>query len=358
MTHRFRWVFCQLDELKKCRTRQKFIEALYSLPENLAGTYERIIDGVDASFREHTLRSLAWIAFAQRPLTVREVAESAVLNLEEDEVFDPDDRFLDPLNDVLELLGSLVILQRSDTADQKSPEPELPGSGHENGPSEYAVVKLAHFTVKEYLTTRWKSVNGQDIGATPEDANFLLSKGCLRYAIFALHRLDDGLELDGKEFPLFYYASNFWPKHIRGLPALLNRQLEGLKLEILKEPTPLDQWRHTYRDVLAIDSTQLHYAAHHDCLKLVQELVDQGVDATVRNSQGITPAHLAANEGYEEVIQVLMGSIGPQLERRAVIPSPLYYACREGHVSTCEAILKCLNPMVSWEQKPYSPLRK
>ena len=42
----FRWVDCQLDELKRCKTKPQIVQALKNLPSSLPATYERIIDCV------------------------------------------------------------------------------------------------------------------------------------------------------------------------------------------------------------------------------------------------------------------------------------------------------------------------
>ena len=53
---RFRWVFCQLDALKKCKKRTSLLKALKSLPKTLDETYERILMNVDEECQEEARR--------------------------------------------------------------------------------------------------------------------------------------------------------------------------------------------------------------------------------------------------------------------------------------------------------------
>ena len=48
----FRWVECQLDALRRCRTSEGLLKALNSLPKTLDETYERILQGIDENDRE------------------------------------------------------------------------------------------------------------------------------------------------------------------------------------------------------------------------------------------------------------------------------------------------------------------
>ena len=362
--HRFRWVFCQLQELKRCRTKQKFMDALHSLPETLAETYQRIVESVDEDSREPMLRSLAWIAFARRPLTIAEVAEAAVLNPEQDELLDTDNRFLEPVTDILEILGSLVVVEDHETSDGEISDE------NSDCESEYLesskAIKLAHFTVKEYLITQLGTMDVRGIREMSEGADFFLTKSCLRYIIFAFHGLDKTLLFYTDRFPLFHYAINFWSQHATALSNDKNRQLEWFKLYILKDPDLLEKWRHAHsvearvlsRGYLSGDSTQLHYAAHFDCLQLVQELVDKGDDITARNERLLTPVHLAARKGYNAIVQVFMEKIGAKLEGHASGQSPLICAWMEDHVDTVKTILQYLPPTIWYTNESMNPLRK
>ena len=365
-TRRFRWVFYQLDGLKKCRTRNRFNEVLNSLPGSLSETYQQLLDTIDEEIREQVHRALTWVAFALRPLTIAQVAEAAVLYPEKDQLLDPDDRFLDPVNDLLEILGSLVTVRSSQASDL----------GVESGPSDTDIVTLAHYSVKEYFVAwweaknnqdvgrapgnanvsvnarharssqyvldtkkkleamdiyesleefrlyvpgrgavwssgpRWETLNGEDLDVTPGDADLFLSQSCLRYTALALNQIGDRLTPDEDEFPLFSYTWKSWDHHEGGLTETHKRQLDPYKAELLKDPGPFNKWREICSSYyLPPKFSQLHYAAHHDCPSLVRELLAQGADRNARDSHNRTPPAIAARKGFNAVVQVFLDTM-------------------------------------------------
>jgi hypothetical protein len=137
---RFRWVFCQLDALKKYKKRTAVLQTLKSLPRTVEETYGRIILAVDDVNRPEAHRALLWLAFSKRPLILEEIAEAAVIDPDSGSGFNPDDRLRDPQNDILEILGSLVTIS-SKTNDWNALFPMSP----------VACVNLTDFSVKEFV---------------------------------------------------------------------------------------------------------------------------------------------------------------------------------------------------------------
>ncbi|KAM3479755.1 hypothetical protein MY8738_005313 [Beauveria namnaoensis] len=103
----FRWVVCQLDELKKSKKRSSILLALKQLPKTLDETYERMLLSIDEMYKGEARRALLWLAFSERQLSAEEVAEAACIDPDADSPFSEDDRFQDPRNNILEILGSL-----------------------------------------------------------------------------------------------------------------------------------------------------------------------------------------------------------------------------------------------------------
>ncbi|KAF8478235.1 hypothetical protein JB92DRAFT_1856021 [Gautieria morchelliformis] len=60
----FRWVVCQLDALRKCRTPEALEKALTRLPKTLNETYDRILAAIDEDDRRAALSLLQWLAFS------------------------------------------------------------------------------------------------------------------------------------------------------------------------------------------------------------------------------------------------------------------------------------------------------
>ncbi|KAF8434054.1 hypothetical protein L210DRAFT_1023183, partial [Boletus edulis BED1] len=105
----FRWVQCQLDTLKRCFTRQEFLEALDNLPMGLDATYERILREIDQRLSEGKVaqRVLSWLVTTSRPLILMEVFETLSIDLQKrtlDQSNAPIHKFA-----LLDALGSLVV---------------------------------------------------------------------------------------------------------------------------------------------------------------------------------------------------------------------------------------------------------
>ncbi|KAL7789091.1 ankyrin repeat-containing domain protein [Trichoderma ceciliae] len=185
----FRWVYCQLDALKKAKKKSSILLALKQLPKTLDETYERMLAAIDEVYREEARRALMWLAFSERPLSAEEVAEAACIDPDADPPFNEDDRFQDPRNNILEVLGSLVSL--------------VPGDR----------IQLAHFSVKEYLlSNRLLAVQSAHFRLTKSDAELHCAQSCLAYLL-----QDDNLSMKVSEMPFINYACVNWPAHVQHL---------------------------------------------------------------------------------------------------------------------------------------------
>lgn len=113
---------------------------LKNLPKTLDDTYARILSEIDDLYREDARRGLQWLAFSARPIELAELAEAIGIDPTCTPPFDPDDRFPDP-ESVLQIFSSLVTTSGGDNARKRRvPGPYIP-----------VFVRLAHFSVKEYL---------------------------------------------------------------------------------------------------------------------------------------------------------------------------------------------------------------
>ena len=108
-------------------------DALRSLPKTLDETYTRIILGIPEGHREKAIRALKWVAFSLESIKLNELAEAMIIDAAADPPFDPRNRIFDK-SFVFELLGPLIITKW----EYRSGEP-------------HKMIKLAHFSVKEYL---------------------------------------------------------------------------------------------------------------------------------------------------------------------------------------------------------------
>ena len=106
---RFRWVALQLFELKRCSSLRAVKDQLATLPKDLNEAYERILLKIDERDVADTKTFLRWFAFSTRPMTLKEVAETVVvdLNSESGPVCDYERRYINDEN-VLERCTGLI----------------------------------------------------------------------------------------------------------------------------------------------------------------------------------------------------------------------------------------------------------
>ncbi|KAF9062678.1 ankyrin repeat-containing domain protein, partial [Rhodocollybia butyracea] len=125
----FRWVDCQVTVLQRCKTPKALREAMKKLPKTLEETYTLAIERMREGEHVHDAEKLLmWLTYAFNPLSIAQVTDILAVDLEA-QTFDPEMRSLELENGVYEILDSTLI-----TVDMRK------------------VVKLAHNSVKEFLT--------------------------------------------------------------------------------------------------------------------------------------------------------------------------------------------------------------
>lgn len=129
---RFRWATLIEQGFLDCIDDEMMRDALENLPETLEGLYADLLRHIRKDYREKSRLILMWLTYYLEPLSLRALASAvSIPNPQE----------------VLEIrTSSLFSLQRDNG---RSPELE-----HEHRNIENDVVKLDHFSVKEYSTSR------------------------------------------------------------------------------------------------------------------------------------------------------------------------------------------------------------
>ena len=193
--NRFRRVFCQLETLRYCFPAA-IRHTLDKLPENLDETYEQILLSIDKAKRNSAYRLFQSLTVAIRPLRVEELAEVLALRFDpgQSAKYRPDWRPEDSHEAVLMACSSLVTVV------------SVGGS---------QVVQFSHFSVKEFLTSERLATARPDLSryhVVPHLSHTLLAQACLG----VLLHLDDGVDKDRlKDFPLTFYAAQYWVEHIK-----------------------------------------------------------------------------------------------------------------------------------------------
>ncbi len=191
-TIRFLWVHFQINDLCDAASDEDIREVLEHLPEGLYDTYSRIFKKIGKKGLKATvLRIMMWMICARRSLRVEELQEAVAFN-EYDKCWDAG-----KIPDCDKMIKSCHGLVVRDTENQH--------------------VRLAHHTIRQYLTSPGESLFPADLGETtptghfwPELYNFMCDsksaevmagKLCATYLCFsdfetALSRIQDERKLD------------------------------------------------------------------------------------------------------------------------------------------------------------------
>ncbi len=196
---RFRWVACQMDHLCELPNDAARRKALNTLPPTLHATYERILLRVNKRSKEVqqlVQRSLRWLVCSKSPLSSSALCEAISIS--------PGDTTLDRTaipgeDEVLRWCSSLV--RRSASGES---------------------LELAHFTVKEFLTTGIDSLDSEfgayHFGLDIDDEE--LAEMCLTYLSFKEFAdggktSKDSLHERMEKFAFRLYAVRNWMEHAR-----------------------------------------------------------------------------------------------------------------------------------------------
>ncbi|MCJ1387554.1 hypothetical protein MMC18_000397 [Xylographa bjoerkii] len=295
----FRWVECQLDALRKCLKPQAVKKALRSLPKTLDETYGSIVSRMDIDYKEDARRILQFVAFSGRPVRLDEVVEVLAIDLDEPDFrFDPGNRLTDA-RDILTICSCLITITPSST---------------EYGLEE---VRLAHSTVKDYLTSvhfPTRSTSEHDIGFEESGSHQFIARICLTYLIY----LDDSHLQEpelGSKFPLAKYAATYWIQHYHA--ASEKDPLQSLVLSLFTDVTGCyANWRMLHdidKPWLSSDSygkssigSPLYYASLAGLDSIVASLLQSGANPNERGGVFGDPLQAAVYQNYPSIVCSLL----------------------------------------------------
>ena len=159
---RFRWVYCQLEILCDCLTRN-LRRTLDELPKTLDDTYQRILREIPEQNKDDASRLLQCLTVAFRPLRVDELAEVLAIDFTAGGMptLNVDQRWGDQEQAILLACSSLITIVED----------------HDS-----RIVQFSHFSVKVFLTSdRFAVLKGDnsDYHISPEPAHTVMAQACL-----------------------------------------------------------------------------------------------------------------------------------------------------------------------------------
>ncbi|KKP04536.1 hypothetical protein THAR02_03362 [Trichoderma harzianum] len=175
----------------------EILQALLNLPKGLDQTYERILRMIDPKYQEQIISCLQWLAFSYTPLSVEQLAHIFILRPSD---MDTSQKIMQRLNQSEQLFDSQDVLAY------------FSGLVLE----EFGIVRLAHFSVKEYLnSSRIHRDDAVSLGFSEADAHLSIAYWCLAYHIYL--STPDSYTIQ-TQYPLKSYSTNSWPRHLEMVP--------------------------------------------------------------------------------------------------------------------------------------------
>ena len=303
-TDRFRWVYCQLDTLRRCFP-SSIRKTLNELPTTLDETYERMLEGIHKEKRQHAHRLFQCLVAAIRPLHVIELAEIFAIE------FDPGvaSNFMEgwrpenPEEAIISACSTLISVVVDEDKGSK-------------------IVQFSHFSVKEFLTSN--RLQTSEFGNTrlyhiPLDAaHTILAHACLT-VLLQLDETTDRTRLS--IFPLALYAAQHWFDHAKyeavesrvqgSMEQLFNPTKPYLAAWVWIHDVDVDWFREAIDTLTDYpprpEATALYYAVSCGFGGLAKYLIcAHGEDVNARCGDQGTPLHVASSKGYLNAASVLL----------------------------------------------------
>ncbi|KAL8721231.1 MAG: hypothetical protein Q9225_002043 [Loekoesia sp. 1 TL-2023] len=319
----FQWVKCQIQVLSSLGTDKAILKALEQMPKDLAGTYARILQRLESDSEniERYQKLLRWLVKSTRSLTLDELAECIGIDLEEEnESMDFDSIETYPEN-LLKRCSSLVTVDNH---------------GH---------VSLAHYTVKEFLTSESTQKDLKTFYVGNEEVEAELAQTCLTYLCY--NDFIVGSISDEDAFPevlnkykFLEYAATAWGAHAH-LSGEKEEELLDLASKFLKSQSEgrgnYEFWLQVYQSSKAhshshmSDLKPLYFAASfglpHTLRCLLEDEEDNDISSWIETEED--PVREAVTQGHADVVKILLEHY--EISDEAKLAQYLYIASSKGH---------------------------
>lgn len=386
--HRFRWAYCQLESLKQLRsTREKSIEdALHRLPADLDATYERMLARIDSYSLEEALTMLRWLSFGASPLTLGELQEARLTCPAGDGTVAWDDP--GSIQDIVEILGDLIYVEEPTyvmaevphwssqaprsrvaynsfrayvTAHSGEAVASLVNADHKHiyeawllqEGKQFCDVRLAHFSVKEYLLSgRIPHQLCDEFNLRQTAARESLAQSCLVcLSHYSRSEKKVASAADFTTFPLLRHAALHWPSYVDPDMAEPLRH----ELQFLQDNRARTAWVRVLTSNQGVwDQTQkpkymygtaLYFASSLGHQACVQWLLKQKVDINALAGPYNTALQVAAANGHQAIVNMLLKhGANPNALRKlslAYTVTALCAASTHGHHGIVVSLLAC-----------------
>ncbi|KAL7929902.1 ankyrin repeat-containing domain protein [Trichoderma chlorosporum] len=393
----FLWLKLQEDSLRSWKNQKQLQDAIDQTPSGLDSLYHRNwvrLSSLPKDEKDRAFSLLRWVTFAIRPLTIAEIAEAVLINIEHEEL--ATDELPDLIDDdyvnseILGIGGSLLNIRRSSTG----LDPRVD------------TIRLTHFSVKQYFLSH-DSKTGDTLQANEKlrssnerIENITLAQLCLRYIHYEeVWHFERSQELEQVQGSFRDYAAGYWHHHahngimedelVNDLVASLfdgngtiwkpwkrwfddgERMRMEAYLEIgddderakrqatLSKSMPnnpiyytskldltsitfrlIEEYRHQLDENSYFGETAIAVACQNGNQAITQALIDAGANIQLASFEGETPLHMAATQGHLNIVTLLLKNGADHNAINNSSATALHYAAHGGYTDIVKILLQ------------------
>jgi ankyrin repeat protein len=339
-------------------------QVLKTLSPTLDDTYTRMLTRIKKMYHEEALTLLRWLAYARSPPTLAELVDAAIIDLDEEGSIDTGER--GGLRGALNILFGLVTIEESQsdraenhsntgifTSDVSTAGPEQSGAMfHSKHLTPDTRVRLAHFSVKEYLESkRVLESDARQFYLENATGHRALAQSCLTYLrCYSLSREKTMTHQDLETFPLLNYAAQSWFYHstlqcsgeISRETSLLH--IEQVRHDWLVVHDPDEPWSKPFEGRRRVErrggpDLAMYYASLLGLSAVVTKLLHNGADVNAEGGYYGSPIQAASARGHEGVVQLLIVNKANVNAEGGGYGSPIQAASAEGHESIVRLLI-------------------
>jgi ankyrin repeat protein len=283
--------------------------------------------GIEVMYYQHALTLLQWLAYARSPPTLGELVEAAITDPIRESSIDVENR--GDFEDTLNILSGLITAEESQGVDSESdfeiesrtsnvsvssPKNDQADAGHDHrNLSSSTRVRLAHFSVKEYLESdRIRKSNACGFYLESATGHRILAQSCLTYLRhYSAHSDKTSTKQDLEEFALLKYAAQSWFYHAALQESgEANREVSFLQSETARNDWLIvnspDEYSHQPFGWSERQGSAIYYASFLGLHVVVSDLITRGADISARGGRYDTALQAASYKGHKEVVQLLL----------------------------------------------------
>jgi len=356
----FQWVVLVLRRIiGMCgdgKTLRQCLEALQELPQDLDDLYETIIQSLKRRDQGQSLKLLQWLCFALRPLSITEFR--CVMNLDANLTYQS-----------FQKCKKLPAYIETDTQMERQLLSLSGGLAEWKNHQYKRVAQLVHQSVNDYLISKGFyhfDISLVSINRSVGCSHVRLSQSCIVYfTMDEIKNRHDDLTIENqrltsweedtrknlsKEYPFLEYAVHSWMLHAQVAEEQEMTQSDIFQYLQRHSAWTMELWVGLCNLVRTMGTpntptgtTVLHVASQFNLISLVSAIFNNrkqyNVNAASKDAQGKTPLSLAARNGCEAVLKLLLAHFDVDINSRDLSGNTaLSFAAENGY----EAVIKLL----------------